>query len=326
LARTSLAGMPQDFRSVRASFSLSCNHLFRFLTLILSLPWPWHFLYTSPVDAATDAMWAELEKIAAELDPEALKRFTANLRAGDLINFDRAAADAATEQAGLRKAMLTGGIKRLSKSPQHHTAMYMGLDPETGKHMLGHNFEQGGRTGVSLAPLDEFANNSSYHAYRPAGVTPEQGQAAADEIRRLSQVPTEYSKRNLVAAGVAEAAGEGDTVMSRAGRGLAKRLSKVCDPGTGICSHLPVDAYSPGMGREEAVKVFGGGNVPVDEAHFRVTPKTISQSPHMKGLGTYQPMAQESSTVKAVGKGLFKSLKTKMAPSLGTAVRALTPG
>jgi hypothetical protein len=263
------------------------------------------------------ALFDELEKIAGKVDPRALAALQAQLRPGDVINFEAHRNDSIRKS--LRGGAMTGAIstpiQSITGSPDNHTAIYHGVDPASGRMRIVHNYEQGGKNGTQFAYLDDFADTNSLHAYRPQNATPEMAQAAAARAGDIAAAGgTHYSKRNLVGAGVNQIA-ENPTVGKFPGfRGVLKRVAGAvgerCDPGTSICSALPVDAYQGSMGQEKALETFTGRPAAQIPDRFRAlatTPGSIRSSPHMQAIGHYKPMNQETS---ALGAG-FKRLAEK---------------
>jgi hypothetical protein len=249
------------------------------------------------------AYYQDLMKFAAEVDPAALEKFYAGLQPGDVINFQAQGADVARKgvRKGLMHGLVSAPIQKATGSPEHHTAIYVGTDPKTGKPQIVHNYEQAGKKGVQVASLEDFADTTQFRAYRPAGVTPEQAEAAAQEARALAESgATRYSKRNLAAAGLQQLSEKTERPLLRRGfSGAASRVGEVCDPGTGICSTLPADAYSKSLGKGKAVETFAGKAIPAERAHFSVTPGSIRTSPHLTRVGEYAPAKPEASAVRA---------------------------
>lgn len=244
----------------------------------------------------------EFAKIAGEVDPAAFQRFTSQLRPGDVVQFNAGASDIARKSVrqGLASKLISNPIRRLTGSKEHHTAMYTGVDPTTGEHMITHNYEQGGVSGIHSKPLKHFADSTEFSAYRPHGITPEKGQAAAQQALALANSPTAYSKRNLVAAGINQAAEKSPGVLRGALRRVAGRVAENCNPATGICSALPVKAYEPVLGRHEAMTTFSGRNVANPRlANIAATPASIASSQRMMHVGGYAPAAREGSFIGA---------------------------
>jgi len=265
------------------------------------------------------SFYDELLKIAGELDVAAMERFTKGLRPGDLIQFEAQAPDVmrASLRRGTAHQLISKPIQTVTGSPQHHTAMYVGTDPKTGQHLIAHSYEQGGRAGVVIEPVDKYGRSVKLHALRPSGVTPQQAASAAEEAKVMAFKPTSYSTRNLLGAGVYEL---GEKAPRGRMSGALKRMGsmvvgRVCDPGTGICSQLPTDAYSRVLGKVQAVRQLVGEGVSSPEAHVGITPGRLARSPTMQSLGTYAPAKPEASTIRAAGgrlKDLMKSVAKKV--------------
>ena len=244
-------------------------------------------------------------KLSGQADPRALAEFGKRLQPGDVVQFQTHGGDVAEQsmRKGLMHAAISTPIQKVTGSPQHHTAMFAGIDPQTGKLKIIHNYEQGDKTQITHGHLDDYAHQTSFHAYRPKGITPEMGAAAAGRAAELAAGPSSYAKNNLVAAGVR---GVGQKIPFSMGKnvsaGIAASMATHCDPRTGICSALPVDAYTPVVGRQRAVEMMVGHGVPQHQEALAATPASISKSPHMDPLGQYHPTAQ----VGGIGRGLVR--------------------
>lgn len=251
-------------------------------------------------------------KHAGTKDPRALAEFGQRLQPGDVVQFQAHAGDVAEQslRKGLAHSLISTPIQKVTGSPQHHTALFAGVDPETGKLKIIHNYEQGNRARITHDYLDNYAHQTSFHAYRPRGATPEIGAAAAARAAELAAGPSAYSKTNLVAAGLR---GVGDHIPFTTGKqvaqGLAGTLATHCDPSTGICSALPVDAYTPAVGRQRAVEMMVGHGVPSHQEAIAATPASISKSLHMEPLGQYHPTARVSGVASgAMRRGVEKTM------------------
>lgn len=260
-------------------------------------------------------------KTAGRVDPRALAAFGQQLQPGDVVQFQTHAGDVA--QQSLRKGLMHGAIstpiQKLTGSPQHHTALFAGVDPETGRLKIIHNYEQGNKTKIVQDYLDNYAHQTSFHAYRPKGLTPEMGAAAAARAAELAAGPSSYAKNNLLAAGV-RALGEKAPVapVKPLASSVAARMATHCDPTTGICSALPVDAYTPVVGREKAVEMMVGRSVPKQLEAIAATPASISSSPHMSAVGQYHPADQVG-----VARGIAQRILNKGGTAATTALARL---
>lgn len=269
-----------------------------------------------------------LMKFAGDVDVEALKRLEQSIRAGDILQFAAQPSDVArgSIRKGLSHQLISTPIQKATGSPEHHTAIYVGKDPKTGKMMLAHNFEQAGKSGVTVEPVERYGRSVKLTAYRPAGVTPEQAAAAAEEAKALAASgQTAYSKRNLVGAGLQTAAGKQEGRVGQALSRAAKVVGKSCDPGTGICSHLPVDVYGKHLGREKALEMFAGKQVAPELGHVAVTPATISESRALQRVGEYSPKNLERSMRSAVT-ARAREKAVGLLPKLRQGLRAVTRG
>ena len=262
-------------------------------------------------------------KTAGRSDPRALAEFGRQLQPGDVVQFQTHGGDVA--QQSLRKGLMHGAIstpiQKLTGSPQHHTALFAGVDPETGRLKIIHNYEQGNKAKIVQDYLDNYSHQTTFHAYRPHGVTPEMGAAAAARAAELAAGPSSYAKNNLVAAGV-RALGEkapGSAVKPLAS-GVAARMATHCDPTTGICSALPVDAYTPVVGREKAVEMMVGHGVPRNQEALAATPASISKSPHMAPISQYHPADQVS-----VARGIAQRILNRGGTAASSALARLRP-
>ena len=263
------------------------------------------------------------EKTAGRSDPRALAEFGRQLQPGDVVQFQTHGGDVA--QQSLRKGLMHGAIsapiQKLTGSPQHHTALFAGIDPKTGRLKIIHNYEQGNQAKIVQDYLDNYSHQTTFHAYRPHGVTPEMGAAAAARAAELAAGPSSYAKNNLVAAGV-RALGEkapGSAVKPLAS-GVAARMATHCDPTTGICSALPVDAYTPVVGREKAVEMMVGHGVPRNQEALAATPASISKSPHMAPISQYHPADQVS-----VARGIAQRILNRGGTAASSALARLRP-
>jgi len=270
-----------------------------------------------------------LMKFAGELDIDALNRLEQSIRAGDILQFNAQGADVArgSIRQGLSHQLLSTPIQKATGSPDHHTAVYVGKDPKTGKMMLVHNFEQSGKSGLTMEPVDKYGKTVKLTAYRPHGVTPEQALAAAEDAKAMAAGgQTSYSKRNLVGAGLQTA---GEKVEGRAGAALkrvgSQVVGKACKPGTGICSHLPVDVYGKQLGQERALEMFAGKKVPLEMGHTSVTPASISGSKAMQRVGEYSPRNLETSMRSAMG-ARAREKATSLLPKLKSGLKMLSRG
>lgn len=273
-----------------------------------------------------------LFKVAGRPDWEQLKKFTQGLSPGDVINFSANGAD--VMESGIRKGVSHAGIslpiQQATGSDEHHTALYAGTN-EHGQPMIVHNYEQGGGSGLRHEPLHNYADRTSFRAYRPEGITPEQGQAAVDHALSLyRQGDTRYSKRNLVAAGPSAVAANlaskvpqrfpGRALIQKALGSIGRRtpLSAVgenCDPGSGICSALPHEAYRPVLGEQEAIKRIAGAPMDPRRAQTEISPATIKASPNMRAVGQYTgPSASAGGGVRGYLRGGARRLLAKAAP------------
>lgn len=256
-----------------------------------------------------DGVSAPQSKTAGRIDPRSLAAFGQQLQPGDVVQFQTHAGDVA--QQSLRKGLMHGAIstpiQKLTGSPQHHTALFAGVDPDTGKLKIIHNYEQGNKAKIVQDYLDNYAHQTSFHAYRPHGVTPEMGAAAAARASELAAGPSSYAKNNLLAAGVRAVSEKAPApTVGAAGRRLAATMATHCDPTTGICSALPVDAYTPVVGREKAVEMMVGHQVPRHQEAIAATPASISRSRHMSPIGQYHPADQVS-----VARGIAQRVLSK---------------
>lgn len=258
------------------------------------------------VDAASAYGVATGLKAAGDVDPETLRVFGQTLRPGDVVQFQTHGPDVAQRsiRKGLMHAAISTPIQKLTGSPQHHTALFTGVDAETGRLGIVHNYEQGNKAKILQDYLDNYAHQTSFHAYRPKGLSAEEGAAAAARARELAQGESAYAKNNLLAAGV-RALGERTGVPAAKGvtRQLAASMATHCDPTTGICSALPVDAYTPVVGRQRAVEMMVGKPVSSTQEAIASTPATISRSPHMEPVGQYHP-ANPASPIRALAQRL----------------------
>ena len=244
-----------------------------------------------------------LYKLSGDVDHEGLHNFAAGLAPGDVINFSAKGPD--VMQSGIRKGLshlgISEPIRAATGSPEHHTALYAGRNA-AGEPMIVHNYEQGNANGIMHEPLTNYANRTGFTAYRPRGATPEQGQMAVDRAPQLGKGTTHYSKRNLVA-------GSGPAVGQRMGRNVpdwlpgsgairkaidsisrrtpASLISENCDPGSGICSALPHEAWAPALGNEEAIRQMAGKPLTAQRAQTEISPGTIANSPFLKSVGQY---------------------------------------
>jgi hypothetical protein len=65
------------------------------------------------------------------------------------------------------------------------------------------------------------------------------------------------------------------------------QIGENCDPGSGICSALPHEAYKPVLGEAQAIKAVAGKEMSPRRAQTEIAPGTIAKSPFMKSVGQY---------------------------------------
>lgn len=256
----------------------------------------------------------ELEKISGSIDYQSLENFHKGMQPGDIVQFNAQGKDVArkTLRGGALHNLISSPIRKLTGAQEHHTAMYGGVDPQTGKAQIIHNYEQNGKSGIRVQNLEDFADTTKFTAYRPHGVTPEQGQQAANEALQLSKNPaSRYSKKALVAAGVNQVADK----VPGPGRGILRRvassMAQECNPSTGICSALPTQAYNKVLGPERAGLTFSGKPIPHPSlAPIATTPASISKSPMLAQVGNYSPANLESSGLGSLAKRSLEKLRS----------------
>ncbi len=150
--------------------------------------------------------------------------------------------------------------------------------------MLIHTYEQGGEKAFRREPVHKYIDTRTMLGHRLPW-SEDIGNQIADEMNRALAEENHYSKRNLAAAGLS-------TLGERTRLPVFNRLSamiaeKNCNPGTGICSTVPVQAAGRVVGLPTAVDVFSGGRANVNNWEHTVTPKMISESlPIVSVLGS----------------------------------------
>jgi hypothetical protein len=237
----------------------------------------------------------ELEKIAGEIDHDALSELSKKLRKGDIVSFKQHAADKKTLKDLAMTKALSGPIAKITGSPYSHTGLIDSIDPDTGRIKLIHNFEQGGAQGVAHQYLDELADSSSFKFSRPRVSEDVAGRAV--DAARSAIGDGKYSRSDLVSMAPQEAvrrlSGE-NSLPSRVAAAVTGLQSNVmkgkdCDPATGICSFLPVHAYGEAMGgaKDNAMRSLVGDVKYTGSTS--VSPAMLASSDVMDHIGDYTP-------------------------------------
>jgi hypothetical protein len=276
-------------------------------------------------------------KTAGEVNTEQLQRLRNQLRPGDIVNFETRFGDVAKEhgvRTALKDMLISKPIAAVTGSPQTHTAMLTGINPD-GTLQLVHNYEQGNMAKVhqvSPEQFEDFAKTRNLSFYRPAGATPQQGAtAAARATRSAAGNAANYSYSDLGLSLARQTAEKAKEVSPMAGAGVKavdavseiKRTAKGCDPASGFCSHLATDAWSEPLGGAHNAQKLMGTNPTNPKSSLAVTPGSIHKA-SMEGkltqVGSYAP----KNPTKNFAQGAIERIQTKIkSPSgvLGAAKR-----
>ena len=263
-----------------------------------------------------------MTKCAGELDEKALASFGEKIRPGDIVNFEPKLKDKLGDSVskGAVSGVISGTIGKMTGSPESHTAMVHSVDPKTGKIKIIHNYEQGDVKKIQIADLDDFAHDTTFRAYRPKGVSAEQGQQAVDNAVASMNRNVAYPKGNLLAMGPQELLKSKlpDSKVTQATKRLTGAVTnlqnKNCDPATGVCSYLPVHSYRGILGEDDLeVANAMGANLNKKHRYSRSIPSAMSPGDYRRAgqeglmdiLGEYNPKNLDPS----IGHALKRRLK-----------------
>jgi len=166
---------------------------------------------------------------------------------GDIFSHNTNLAHYAKEEGakkGLSGLAISGGIKALTGSPEHHTAM-VGIDPDSGKKVIYHLHETSGGNLAKVDPekyINDFGKHTDLTLIRP-NMSEADKKKAMDFVRKHQG--DEYAYHDLpahAAKQVANKVGMGG-VVDKAHSAIMGGV-KNCDSATGVCSTLPAKAYS----------------------------------------------------------------------------------
>lgn len=271
-------------------------------------------------------------KLAGEVNRARLQELSKVLQPGDIVNFETRFGDVAQE-SGVRKAvkdmMISKPIAAVTGSPQTHTAILEGIDPD-GNLRLIHNYEQGQKAvvhRVTPEQFEEFARSRDFHFYRPQGATPAQGMTAAQRAARAAGASANYSYTDLGLSAARQGAERVKEIAPVAGAGVElmdtvsniKRTAANCDPASGFCSHLAADAWSEPLGGMQNAQRTMGTNVTNINSSLPVTPGSIhraAEAGKLQRVGVYTPANPAKGVMSGIGSRI-KSVATSKVPGLG---------
>jgi hypothetical protein len=172
----------------------------------------------------------------------------------------------------------------------------MGRDRH-GEPIITHLYEQGDQSGLITEPLSRYAGTRNLTGHI-VPFEPDLREGVEEMVERLKREGnTQYLKRNLAAAAgptiagrLREAAGPVASPFARLFEAVSSVAArKGCPPGTGICSVLPAQLWGAQVGVPEAVRVLSGGKATPQNFEYTLSPKMISESPHLLHTPTYTP-------------------------------------
>lgn len=276
---------------------------------------------------------AAMEKLAAGVDRERLMEFSRQLRPGDLVNFQSVAGDAWENGlgSGYEHLAMATPTKAFTFSPDTHTSIFTGMDPNTGEPMIVHNYD-----GLKHEPLANYAATNRFAQHR-LPVTDAEAAAASQSLVDLHRTtPSPYPMRNAIAAGFNDV---GDALQAPGGGALARLrrffsrgfkstsnvIGKQCDPGTAICSYLPVEGYGRVLGQDRAQKLLTGKPLEAGREQWSVTPATIAANVPATGTG-YQPLNTAGDGFFGAVRGIGRNMREKLRRLAGKKSPALPGG
>lgn len=257
--------------------------------------------------AVKTAMWLafedEMMKIAGEIDEDAFKRMSQQVRRGDIVSYMQHGADKENLKDLAMTSLVSKPISKVTGSPYSHTGIVSQVLPD-GRIEVFDNFEGAAGRGVRRSYLNDTATSTSFNIKRPR-VAPYVASAAADAAEAaignsdyskadlLSMVPQELSRNVTGNDSKASKAVRRVTGLGSRIRGAAQR----CDPATGVCSYLPIHAYGEAMGdKQKATTTLLGSGLKY-EGPTTASPAMLQASDAMDSIFDYSPKNRNTSAV-----------------------------
>lgn len=202
----------------------------------------------SPTDRHAIHKYRGLSKIAmGSINRQSWKHLLDQAQEGDIFSHNTNLAHYAKEEGakkGLSGLAVTGGIKALTGSPEHHTAM-VGIDPDSGKKVIYHLHERSGGRLTKVDPekyINDFGKHTDLTLIRP-NMSEADKKKAMDFVRKRQG--DAYAYHDLPAHAAKQIASKVgmEGVVDKAHSAIMGGV-KNCDSATGVCSTLPAKAYS----------------------------------------------------------------------------------
>lgn len=229
---------------------------------------------------------------------------------GDIFSHNTDLAHYAKEEGakkGVSGLAISGGIKKLTGSPEHHTAM-VGIDPKTGKKAIYHLHETAGK-GLSMVDPEKYINDFGKHTdltlIRPNMSDAEKKKAMDFVQKRLGDDYAYHDIPAHAAKQVANKVGLGG-VVDKAHSVIMGGVKK-CDDATGVCSTLPAKAYSkvdPNFVEKHLGMKSGDSRLIAPKDYAEAVKKGL-----MTQVGKYEFSDRDLSPTKAVVGAVTKDAK-----------------